>query len=83
VIRTSAAGHDVLTSVRDCGTGIRPEHMNRLFDAFFSTKPGGLGIGLRICASIVRGHEGRIWATNNGDAGATISFTLPTLRSDA
>jgi PAS domain S-box-containing protein len=83
VIRTSATGQEVLTSVRDCGTGIRPEHMNRLFDAFFSTKAGGLGIGLRICASIVRGHEGRIWAANNADAGATVFFTLPVLGSDA
>jgi signal transduction histidine kinase len=83
VVRTSATGQEVLTSVRDCGTGIRPEHMSRLFDAFFSTKPGGLGIGLRICASIVRGHQGRIWAANNGDAGATIFFTLPVLESNA
>jgi PAS domain S-box-containing protein len=83
VVRTSATGQEVLTSVRDCGTGIRPEHMSRLFDAFFSTKPGGLGIGLRICASIVRGHQGRIWAANNGDAGATIRFTLPVLESNA
>jgi PAS domain S-box-containing protein len=80
VIRTSATGDEVQTSVRDFGTGIRPEHMSRLFDAFFSTKADGLGIGLRICASIVRGHDGRIWATNNGDAGATIFFTLPALK---
>jgi two-component system, LuxR family, sensor kinase FixL len=82
VIRTIVTGHEVLTSVRDYGTGIRPEHMNRLFDAFFSTKSGGLGIGLRICASIVRGHEGRIWAANNNDAGATIFFTLPVVEQN-
>jgi C4-dicarboxylate-specific signal transduction histidine kinase len=82
VIRTIVTGHEVLTSVRDYGTGIRPEHMNRLFDAFFSTKSGGLGIGLRICASIVRGHEGRIWAANNSDAGATIFFTLPVVEQN-
>ena len=79
VIRTVDTGGEVQTSIRDYGSGIRPEHMNRLFDAFFSTKPGGLGIGLRICASIIRAHDGRIWAANNGDAGATVFFALPAL----
>ena len=67
-------------TVHDRGTGIQPEHMDRLFDAFFSTKPSGLGIGLRICASIVSAHAGRIWATNNDGVGATFGFSLPVKR---
>jgi PAS domain S-box-containing protein len=77
VIRTSAAGRGVQCAVRDRGTGIAPGDMDRLFDAFFSTKPTGLGIGLRICASIISAHGGRIWAANNDDGGATFFFTLP------
>jgi len=77
-ISTSAIGDEVQIAVRDRGTGIRAEHMDKLFDAFFSTKPNGLGIGLRICASIVSAHGGRIWAANNDDGcGATFCFTLP------
>jgi PAS domain S-box-containing protein len=76
-ITTSLAGRNVLIAVRDAGTGIHPDHMDRLFDPFFSTKPAGLGVGLRICWSIVTAHGGRIWAQNNPDAGATFSFTLP------
>ena len=76
-ITTSLAGRNVLIAVRDAGTGIHPDHMDRLFDPFFSTKPAGLGVGLRICWSIVTAHGGRIWAENNPDAGATFSFTLP------
>ena len=76
-ISTSLAGRNVLIAVRDAGTGIHPDHMDRLFDPFFSTKPAGLGVGLRICWSIVTAHGGRIWAQNNPDAGATFSFTLP------
>lgn len=76
-ITTSLAGRNVLIAVRDVGTGIHPDHMDRLFDPFFSTKPAGLGVGLRICWSIVTTHGGRIWAQNNPDAGATFFFTLP------
>jgi PAS domain S-box-containing protein len=76
-ITTSPAGRGVLMAVRDRGTGIHPDHMDRLFDPFFSTKPTGLGVGLRICWSIVTAHGGRIWAENNPDAGATFFFTLP------
>jgi PAS domain S-box-containing protein len=76
VIETSAAGRGVQCAVRDRGTGIEPGHMDRLFDAFFSTKPTGLGIGLRICSSIISAHGGRIWAVNNDDGGATFFFTL-------
>ncbi len=82
VIRTSASGRDVQCAVRDRGTGIQADHMDRLFDAFFSTKPAGLGIGLRICSSIVSAHGGEIWAANNDDGGATFFFTLPAAGED-
>lgn len=76
-IRTSSIDGEVLVEVADRGPGIESEHLDRLFDAFFSTKPEGLGMGLRICASIVRAHGGRIWAANNATDGATFFVTLP------
>jgi C4-dicarboxylate-specific signal transduction histidine kinase len=78
-IRTAAspAEEEVLVEVADTGTGIRDEHLDRLFDAFFTTRPEGLGMGLRICSSIVRTHGGRIWAANNDHGGATLSFSIP------
>jgi PAS domain S-box-containing protein len=77
VIATRCPGRFVQVDVRDHGPGIAHEHLGRLFDPFFTTKPSGLGMGLRICSSIVRSHGGRIWASNNADAGATFSFTVP------
>ncbi len=77
VIRTSQDEGGVQVAVSDRGTGIRPEHMDRLFDPFFSTKAAGLGMGLRICSSILQSHGGRIWAANNADVGATFHFILP------
>jgi two-component system, LuxR family, sensor kinase FixL len=76
-IRTSSSDGEVRVEVADRGPGIESEHLDRLFDAFFSTKPEGLGMGLRICASIVRAHGGRIWAANNATDGATFFITLP------
>jgi PAS domain S-box-containing protein len=67
----------VRVEVADHGKGLDPEHPNRIFDAFFSTKPGGLGLGLSISRSIVEAHGGRIWATPNDGPGATVVFTLP------
>jgi PAS domain S-box-containing protein len=72
-------GDQVLVSVQDSGPGIDPETGNRLFSAFYTTKPDGMGMGLSICRSIVEGHGGRIWAANNDPGpGAIIRFTLPT-----
>jgi signal transduction histidine kinase len=67
----------VLVSVTDCGVGIPAENADRLFNAFFTTKSGGMGMGLSICRSIMEAHGGRLWATANVPHGATFQFTLP------
>jgi PAS domain S-box-containing protein len=66
-----------LISVADCGVGIAAENVDRLFNAFFTTKSGGMGMGLSICRSIIEAHGGRLWATANLPQGATFQFTLP------
>ena len=79
IIRTRAETDGCcVVSVRDAGSGIPQAELQRVFDQFFSTKPDGLGMGLAIARSIVEGHGGRIWATNNSDVGATFHFALPT-----
>jgi PAS domain S-box-containing protein len=67
----------VLASVTDCGVGISAENVDRLFNPFFTTKSGGMGMGLSICRSIIESHGGRLWATANVPHGATFQFTLP------
>lgn len=67
----------VLVEVKDCGEGLGAGQQDRIFDAFYSTKAGGLGMGLSISRSIVEAHGGRIWATPNDGAGVTMRFTLP------
>jgi PAS domain S-box-containing protein len=67
----------VFVSVTDCGVGISAENADRLFNAFFTTKSSGMGMGLSICRSIMEGHGGRLWATANVPHGATFQFTLP------
>jgi PAS domain S-box-containing protein len=67
----------VLLSVTDCGIGISAENADRLFNAFFTTKSSGMGMGLSICRSIMEAHGGRLWATANVPHGAAFQFTLP------
>jgi PAS domain S-box-containing protein len=67
-----------LIAVQDSGTGIDPDNMDRLFNAFFTTKPNGMGMGLSICRSIIEAHGGEMWASPNDGPGATFSFTVQT-----
>jgi C4-dicarboxylate-specific signal transduction histidine kinase len=66
----------VLVVVQDVGIGIAPEDSDRLFTAFYTTKPGGLGMGLSICRSIIQAHGGHVWALPNDGPGTTFQFTL-------
>jgi PAS domain S-box-containing protein len=68
----------VLVSVHDSGRGIDPLDVERAFEAFYTTKPGGMGMGLSICRSIVEANGGRIWTTRNVPRGASFHFNLPT-----
>ncbi len=70
-------------SVNDTGPGLPPGKADRIFDAFFTTKPHGSGMGLAISKSIVESHGGRIWANGNGGRGATFHFTVPATASEA
>jgi two-component system sensor kinase FixL len=76
-IKTQWHGNAVQVSVVDHGRGITPDDMANLFEPFFSTKPQGMGLGLPICRTIINAHNGRIWAVNNADCGASFYFTLP------
>jgi len=67
----------VLISVSDTGVGLPPQQADKVFDAFFTTKTGGTGMGLRISLSIVESHGGRLWAADNSPRGATFQFSLP------
>jgi signal transduction histidine kinase len=67
----------LLVSVSDTGVGLPPKQADQIFNAFFTTKPQGTGMGLRISRSIVESHGGRLWAADNSPRGATFCFTLP------
>jgi signal transduction histidine kinase len=71
-------GGEVLISVSDTGVGLPAGRADEVFNAFFTTKPQGSGMGLAISRSIVESHGGRLWATSHDGRGATFHFTLPT-----
>ena len=75
----SSPSQGVLVTVGDSGPGIAPEHRERVFESFYTTKSGGLGIGLSICRSIVDAHGGKLWADAHQPSGAAFRFTLPAL----
>jgi len=68
---------EVLVAVQDSGIGVDQQNMGRLFEPFYTTKPEGMGLGLRISRSIIEAHGGRLWATPNAGPGVTVQFTLP------
>ena len=79
---TDRAG-EVRVAVRDTGPGLEPQSLARLFEAFYTTKPDGMGMGLAICQSIVEAHGGRLWATANEPRGAVLHLALPAVRGEA
>jgi|HubBroStandDraft_5_1064220.scaffolds.fasta_scaffold40686_1 PAS domain S-box-containing protein len=81
IVSDQDAEGNVIFEVQDCGTGLSSENANELFNAFFTTKPHGMGIGLTICRSIVEAHGGKIWAFNNATQGVTFRCALPSIDS--
>jgi signal transduction histidine kinase len=69
--------NNVIVAVRDSGEGLDAANLERVFDAFFTTKPDGMGMGLAISRTIIESHGGRLWATSNAARGAVFQFTLP------
>jgi C4-dicarboxylate-specific signal transduction histidine kinase len=82
-IRTERDEHDrVRLTVQDTGVGFEPQAEGRLFEAFYTTKKGGMGIGLSVSRSIIESHHGRLWSAPNDGPGATFSFSLPRAPKD-
>jgi C4-dicarboxylate-specific signal transduction histidine kinase len=78
VVRTDQDDKDcVRLSVQDMGVGIAPQNLGKLFEAFYTTKSNGMGIGLSVSRSIIESHRGRIWAAPNDGPGVTFSFSIP------
>jgi signal transduction histidine kinase len=71
--------NNVLMTVEDSGTGIDPEHADHIFDAFFTTKTHGMGMGLSICRSIIELHGGKLWASARSPCGSRFCVKLPSI----
>ena len=83
LIRTSRLEvNELCVSVQDSGPGLATERLECVFDAFFTTKPNGLGLGLPICRSIVESHGGKLWVASNSPSGTTFQFPVP-MQADA
>ena len=83
IVRTLRSSRDVEIQVEDNGPGIPSDQYGRLFEAFYTTKNDGMGMGLAISRTIVEDHDGRLWAANNSDAGVTFNFSLPVVGDGA
>jgi len=86
VLTVKTAIHDsegVLVSIEDSGTGVDPENLDRIFEAFFTTKSEGMGMGLAICRSLIEAHDGRLWASSGVRRGSVFNVLLPTLQNTA
>jgi signal transduction histidine kinase len=84
VITTRNVGSDqVQVTVEDSGTGLDPNTIGKIFEPFYTTKPGGMGMGLSISRSILQAHGGRLWATANDGPGTSFHFTLPKYQAGA
>jgi hypothetical protein len=83
LISTKQDHNCILVAVCDSGPGIAPAHFERVFDAFYTTKPKGVGMGLSICRSIINTHGGRLWAEANEPRGTVFQFTLPRAESNS
>jgi signal transduction histidine kinase len=77
-IKSEQRENGILVSISDTGTGLPPQQADRIFDAFFTTKLHGTGMGLSISRSIVESHGGRLWADGDSARGATFHIALPT-----
>jgi signal transduction histidine kinase len=82
LISTEQNQTGVLVAVRDSGPGIDPTHLERIFEAFYTTKSGGVGMGLAICRSIIDAHGGKLWVEGNEPRGALFQFTLPAAEAE-
>jgi signal transduction histidine kinase len=82
LISTEQNQAGVLVAVRDSGLGIDPAYLDRVFDAFYTTKSSGTGMGLSICRSIIHAHGGKLWVEANEPRGAAFQFTLPDVQGE-
>jgi signal transduction histidine kinase len=83
VVCTGRDGPGVCVLVQDTGVGFAPADAERLFEAFYTTKTQGMGIGLSVSRSIIERHRGRLWAIANDGPGATFAFTIPAVTDTA